>query len=82
MSIGIISILCPYRLFAAWFTGILSIIYALCFLYGFWFVGSDTINSGSVFLGIILTGASFELCIVLVKAVLISSLTIDELKNS
>ena len=64
--------ICPYRGFASWSTGILSIIYSCVFLYGYWYLGRHSLSFRNFVFGLILTSAAIQLCISLVKGVIVS----------
>jgi hypothetical protein len=70
--IALLARLCPYKSFAAWITGIISIIYSCFFLYRYWFLGNNSLGFRDVMFGLILTCACIQLCISLVDGVILA----------
>lgn len=69
--------ICPYRKFAVWSTGLMAVLYTSFFLYGFWFLGGE-LRVSTVILGIVLTVLSIQLCLFLVKGILVGYEAMDE----
>jgi len=70
--IALLARLCPYRSFAIWVTGAMSIIYSCFFLYSYWFLNKEGLGFRDIMFGVILTCACIQLCISLVDGVILS----------
>jgi hypothetical protein len=72
LVMALLVLICPYRSFAAWGVGIMSIIYSCFFLYGYWFLGKNSLTFRDVMFGLILICACIQLCVSLVEGVFFS----------
>jgi hypothetical protein len=71
--IALLARLCPYKTFAIWATGIMSVAYSCFFLYHYWFLDDPSLGFRDVMFGLILTCVCIQLCISLVDGVILSN---------
>jgi hypothetical protein len=64
--------ICPYRRFAVWVTGIISVVFTGIFLYKYWIFGINHLRFQNIIFGIILTAASIQVCFLLIYGVIVS----------
>jgi len=69
--IALLARLCPYKTFAIWVTGVMSVVYTCLFLYSYWFLNKE-LGFRDVIFGVILTCACIQLCVSLVDGVILS----------
>jgi hypothetical protein len=72
LVMALLVLICPYRNFAAWSVGIISIIYSCFFLHHYWFLGKNSLTFRDVMFGLILICACIQLCVSLVEGVFFS----------
>ena len=72
LVMALLVFICPYRKFAFWSVGTMSVIYSVSFLYRYWFVVNKDMDFRDVMFGLILTVACIQLCISLIEGVFFS----------
>jgi len=72
LIMALLVFICPYRKFAYWSVGIMSVIYSGFFLYDYWILNKTSLDFRGITFGLILTVACVQLCISLIEGVFFS----------
>jgi hypothetical protein len=72
LVMAFLAFICPYRKFAYWSVGILSVYSSGRFLVKYWFLQHKSLDFRDVMFGVILTVACIQLCISLIEGVFYS----------
>jgi len=81
LVMALLVFICPYRKFAYWSVGVMSVFYSLTFLYWYWFLVDRSLDFRDIMFGVILTVACIQLCISLVEGVFFSYRIEDNIES-